>query len=61
MKNRYFLFGYFYLRYKLIKDKSFRTEWIEKENTLDDDDKVLFKTCLLPDRIFHEIIEFLLI
>ena len=61
MKNSYFLFGYFYLRYKLIKDKSFRTEWIEKENTLDDDDKVLFKTCLLPDRIFHEIIEFLLI
>jgi hypothetical protein len=41
--------------------QTYKNEWIEKENTLDDDDKVLFKTCLLPDRIFHEIIEFLLI
>ena len=56
-----FFFGYFQLRYKLKNDEKFKKEWIEKENTLKEEDKALLKTCLLPDTSFNEIIKFVLI
>jgi hypothetical protein len=53
--------GFFELRFKLKKDENYKKEWIEKEKTLDHDNKALLKTCLLPDTAFNEIIKFCLI
>ena len=53
--------GFFQLRHKLKKDESFKKNWVEKENDLKEDDRVLLRTCLLPDTAFNEIIKFCLI
>ena len=53
--------GFFELRYKLKKDESFKKNWIENENKLEESDRILLKTCLLPDTAFNEIIKFCLI
>ena len=53
--------GFFQLRHKLKKDETFKKTWIEKEKDLKEDDKVLLRTCLLPDTAFNEIIKFCLI
>ena len=53
--------GFFQLRHKLKKDEAFKKKCLENENTLSESDKVLLKTCLLPDTAFNEIIKFCLI
>ena len=53
--------GFFQLRFRLKKDEKFKKEWNEKESTLSESDKVLLRTCLLPDTAFNEIIKFCLI
>ena len=53
--------GFFQLRHKLKKDEAFKKKCAEKESTLAESDKVLLRTCLLPDTAFNEIIKFCLI
>ena len=53
--------GFFQLRHKLKKDEAYKKKCLENENTLSESDKVLLKTCLLPDTAFNEIIKFCLI
>ena len=53
--------GFFQLRFKLKKDEAFKKKCTEMESTLAESDKVLLRTCLLPDTAFNEIIKFCLI
>ena len=53
--------GFFQLRHKLKKDEAFKKKCAEIESTLAESDKVLLRTCLLPDTAFNEIIKFCLI
>ena len=53
--------GFFQLRHKLKKDEAFKKKCLENESTLGESDKVLLRTCLLPDTAFNEIIKFCLI
>ena len=52
--------GYFELRKKL-RHEDFKQKILEKYDSLSETDKVLFKTCCLPDdKAFEEIIKFCL-
>ena len=55
-----FYIAYFELKYKIKKDEKFRKEIEYKFETLSLSNKYLFKTCLLPDGIFADIIKFCL-
>ena len=52
--------GFFQLRHKLKKDEAFKKKCLENENTLSESDKVLLRTCLLPDDAFKKIMKFCL-
>ena len=52
--------GFFQLRFKLKKDEAFKKKCAEIESTLAESDKVLLRTCLLPDDAFKKIIKFCL-
>ena len=52
--------GFFQLRHKLKKDEAFKKKCAEIESTLAESDKVLLRTCLLPDDAFKKIIKFCL-
>ena len=51
--------GYFELKKKL-KRENFKNKIIENLSNLSESDKVLFKTCCLPDNVFNEIIKYCL-
>ena len=53
--------GYFELKFLLKKNEEFKKKLLEKESTLEQSDKILLKTCLLPDASFNQIIKFCLI
>ena len=53
--------GYFELKYLLQKNEEFKKNAQSKESSLQESDKVLLKTCLLPDDAFNQIIKFCLI
>ena len=52
--------GFFQLRHKLKKDEAFKKKCAEIESTLAESDKVLLRTCLLPDDAFKKIMKFCL-
>ena len=52
--------GFFQLRHKLKKDEAFKKKCLENESTLAESDKVLLRTCLLPDDAFKKIMKFCL-
>ena len=51
--------GYFELKKKL-KHEDFKQKILDKYDSLSETDKVLFKTCCLPDNAFNEVIKFCL-
>ena len=51
--------GYFELK-KMLKREDFKKKTIEGLDQLKESDKVLFKTCCLPDNVFNEIIKYCL-
>lgn len=53
--------GYFELKYLLKKNEEIKNNILSKEQSLELADKVLLKTCLLPDASFHQVIKYCLI
>ena len=53
--------GYFELKYLLKKNEEIKKNILSKEQSLELADKVLLKTCLLPDASFHQVIKYCLI
>ena len=58
--KKYYI-GYYELKFKLKKDEKFKNTLKEKINNLNDINKCLFNACLMPDRVFNEIMKFCLI
>ena len=52
--------GFFQLRHKLKKDEAFKKKCAEIDRSLAESDKVLLRTCLLPDDAFKKIMKFCL-
>lgn len=55
-----FYIGYFELKFKLKKNEKFRNTIENDYKNLKEEDKYLFKVCLLPDVVFNLIIKFLI-
>ena len=51
--------GYFELK-KMLKHEDFKKKIMESLDNLKESDKILFKTCCLPDNAFNEIIKYCL-
>ena len=50
--------AYFELEYKIRKDKSFKDKIEENFGTLSEEYKYLFRSCILPNSLFLEIMKF---
>jgi hypothetical protein len=53
-----FYYGYFEMKRILKKDEKFRKKLEKNYDNFNQEEKFLFKTCLLPDKAFNEIIKF---
>ena len=53
--------GYFELKFRIKKDKKYRKKIEKKYKDLSESDKYLFKTCLLSEHCFNEIIKFVIL